>query len=136
MAAVADGPAVVISVAPVAHHGGSMLAAHVVAALATQAAAHPTAIMPGKTHLQAAQPVLLAHHLLAHAHPLLRDVDRIADFDARLAADFGADAIIVSNHGGRQLDGAPSAITALPCASGTWRRFKKAMWLGSGCHCR
>ncbi len=34
--------------------------------------------------------------------------------DARLAADAGADAIIVSNHGGRQLDGAPSAIDALP----------------------
>ena len=57
----------------------------VVAALATQAAAHPTAIMPGKTHLQSAQPVLLAHHLLAHAHPLLRDVDRLADFDKRAA---------------------------------------------------
>src|SRR6476646_5254968 len=38
----------------------------VVGALATQAAAHPTAIMPGKTHMQSAQPVLLAHHLLAH----------------------------------------------------------------------
>lgn len=34
--------------------------------------------------------------------------------DARKAADSGADAIIVSNHGGRQLDGAPSAIRALP----------------------
>ena len=34
--------------------------------------------------------------------------------DARLAADFGADAIIVSNHGGRQLDGAVSAISMLP----------------------
>ncbi|MGB8811709.1 MAG: alpha-hydroxy acid oxidase [Paracoccaceae bacterium] len=34
--------------------------------------------------------------------------------DARLAADFGADAIIVSNHGGRQLDGAVSAIRMLP----------------------
>ena len=34
--------------------------------------------------------------------------------DARRAADFGADAIIVSNHGGRQLDGAVSAITMLP----------------------
>ncbi|MEF7613651.1 alpha-hydroxy acid oxidase [Aquincola sp. MAHUQ-54] len=34
--------------------------------------------------------------------------------DARLAADHGADAIVVSNHGGRQLDGAPSSITALP----------------------
>lgn len=34
--------------------------------------------------------------------------------DARLAADTGADAIIVSNHGGRQLDGAPSSISVLP----------------------
>jgi L-lactate dehydrogenase (cytochrome) len=34
--------------------------------------------------------------------------------DARLAADTGADAVIVSNHGGRQLDGAPSSISALP----------------------
>jgi L-lactate dehydrogenase (cytochrome) len=34
--------------------------------------------------------------------------------DARLAADSGADALVVSNHGGRQLDGAPSAIAALP----------------------
>lgn len=34
--------------------------------------------------------------------------------DARIAADFGADAIIVSNHGGRQLDGALSAIRMLP----------------------
>jgi L-lactate dehydrogenase (cytochrome) len=34
--------------------------------------------------------------------------------DARLAAKSGADAMIVSNHGGRQLDGAPSSISALP----------------------
>lgn len=34
--------------------------------------------------------------------------------DARIAADFGADAIIVSNHGGRQLDGALSSIRMLP----------------------
>jgi L-lactate dehydrogenase (cytochrome) len=34
--------------------------------------------------------------------------------DARLAVDSGADALIVSNHGGRQLDGAPSSIKALP----------------------
>ena len=34
--------------------------------------------------------------------------------DARLAVNSGADALIVSNHGGRQLDGAPSAIAALP----------------------
>jgi L-lactate dehydrogenase (cytochrome) len=34
--------------------------------------------------------------------------------DAKMAADTGADAIIVSNHGGRQLDGAPSTISVLP----------------------
>src|SRR6185312_683733 len=34
--------------------------------------------------------------------------------DARLAVNSGADALIVSNHGGRQLDGAPSSIAALP----------------------
>jgi L-lactate dehydrogenase (cytochrome) len=34
--------------------------------------------------------------------------------DARLAVKTGADAIVVSNHGGRQLDGAPSSISALP----------------------
>jgi L-lactate dehydrogenase (cytochrome) len=34
--------------------------------------------------------------------------------DAKMAAKFGADAIIVSNHGGRQLDGAPSSISVLP----------------------
>ena len=45
-----------------------------VEALAGQAEAHPDAIMPGKTHSQAAQPVLLAHELLAHAQPLLRDI--------------------------------------------------------------
>ncbi|HEU4361457.1 MAG TPA: argininosuccinate lyase [Mycobacterium sp.] len=72
----------------------------VAAALADQAAAHPAAIMPGKTHLQSAQPVLLAHHLLAHAHPLLRDVDRIIDFDARVAVSpYGSGALAGSSLG-------------------------------------
>ena len=80
----------------------------VVSALAGQAAAHPHAIMPGKTHLQAAQPVLLAHHLLAHAHPLLRDIDRISDFDARTAVSpYGSGALAGSSLG---LD--PDAIAA------------------------
>ena len=80
----------------------------VVEALSAQAAAHPRAIMPGKTHLQAAQPVLLAHHLLAHAHPLLRDVDRIVDFDARAAVSpYGSGALAGSSLG---LD--PDAIAA------------------------
>jgi L-lactate dehydrogenase (cytochrome) len=38
--------------------------------------------------------------------------------DARLAVDNGADAIIVSNHGGRQLDSAPSSISVLPDIAG------------------
>ncbi|MBU9452083.1 alpha-hydroxy-acid oxidizing protein [Burkholderia multivorans] len=51
--------------------------------------------------------------------------------DARLAAASGADALIVSNHGGRQLDGAPSTIEALPPiveAVGT----QIEVWLDSG----
>ncbi|MEU7145705.1 argininosuccinate lyase [Nocardia sp. NPDC046473] len=80
----------------------------VVDALVTQAAAHPDAVMPGKTHLQAAQPVLLAHHLLAHAHPLLRDIDRLRDFDKRAAVSpYGSGALAGSSLG---LD--PEAIAA------------------------
>ncbi|AOD23386.1 argininosuccinate lyase [Rhodococcus sp. D-6] len=72
----------------------------VVDAIADQAAAHPDAVMPGKTHLQAAQPVLLAHHLLAHAHPLLRDVDRLRDFDKRAAVSpYGSGALAGSSLG-------------------------------------
>ncbi|MFF0491037.1 argininosuccinate lyase [Nocardia sp. NPDC004068] len=80
----------------------------VVDALVEQARAHPDAVMPGKTHLQAAQPVLLAHHLLAHAHPLLRDVDRLRDFDKRAAVSpYGSGALAGSSLG---LD--PEAIAA------------------------
>ncbi|MCV7423543.1 argininosuccinate lyase [Mycobacterium yunnanensis] len=80
----------------------------VIGALAIQAAAHPTEIMPGKTHLQSAQPILLAHHLLAHAHPLLRDVDRILDLDDRIAVSpYGSGALAGSSLG---LD--PDAIAA------------------------
>jgi len=51
--------------------------------------------------------------------------------DAKLAATTGADALVVSNHGGRQLDGAPAAIDALPAivdAVGS----KIEVWLDSG----
>ncbi len=58
-----------------------------VEAIAGQAEANMGAAMPGRTHLQHAQPVLLSHHLLAHAWPLMRDVDRLADWDARVAAE-------------------------------------------------
>ncbi|WP_130175973.1 argininosuccinate lyase [Cryobacterium sp. SO1] len=52
-------------------------------ALAAQAEANETAIMPGRTHLQHAQPVLLAHHLFAHCWPLVRDLERFADWTKR-----------------------------------------------------
>lgn len=72
----------------------------IVDALAAQAAEHSTAVMPGKTHSQAAQPVLLAHHLLAHAHPLLRDVQRFQDFDKRAAVSpYGSGALAGSSLG-------------------------------------
>ena len=51
--------------------------------------------------------------------------------DARMAARSGADAIIVSNHGGRQLDGAPAAIDALPAiASAVGNRTE--VWMDGG----
>jgi argininosuccinate lyase len=78
-------------------------------ALADQAAAHPHAVLPGRTHLQHAQPVLLAHHLMAHAWPLLRDVDRLRDWDDRVAAEspYGSGALAGSTLG---LD--PEAVAA------------------------
>lgn len=57
----------------------------VVDALSGQAERYLGAVMPGRTHLQSAQPVLLSHHLLAHAWPLVRDVERLQDLDRRLA---------------------------------------------------
>jgi argininosuccinate lyase len=52
-------------------------------ALAAQAETNETAIMPGRTHLQHAQPVLLAHHLFAHCWPLVRDLERFNDWNKR-----------------------------------------------------
>ncbi|MGM0386247.1 MAG: argininosuccinate lyase [Actinomycetota bacterium] len=69
-------------------------------ALVSQARAHLGAIMPGRTHMQHAQPVLLSHHLLAHAWPLLRDVDRLRDWDDRAAlSPYGAGALAGSSLG-------------------------------------
>ena len=57
----------------------------VIEALAGQAEANLGAVMPGRTHLQSAQPILLSHHLLAHAWPLVRDIERLRDLDRRLS---------------------------------------------------
>ena len=56
------------------------------------------AYLPGYTHLQRAQPVLLAHHLLAHAWALSRDVDRLLDTHRRLdVSPLGAGALAGSS---------------------------------------
>lgn len=69
-------------------------------ALVDQAQAHPGAAMPGRTHFQHAQPVLLAHHLAAHAQALVRDVDRIRDWDRRAAVSpYGSGALAGSSLG-------------------------------------
>ena len=65
-----------------------------ISALAHQAEANLGAIMPGRTHLQSAQPILLSHHLLAHAWPLVRDLQRLADLGTRLAiSPYGSGAL-------------------------------------------
>ena len=54
-------------------------------ALVNQAKTHMDVLLPGYTHMQHAQPVFLAHHLLAYAHMFARDYKRLAA--ARDAAD-------------------------------------------------
>src|ERR1700728_915377 len=53
-------------------------------ALAAKALAHATTVMPGFTHLQAAQPVTFGHHLLAYVEMAARDRGRFADARQRL----------------------------------------------------
>jgi argininosuccinate lyase len=55
------------------------------AALMGQADRHSDTPVPGMTHLQHAQPVLLAHQLLAHVQAFARDADRLRDWDKRAA---------------------------------------------------
>ena len=80
---------------------------HLIDALAAQADDHRTAIMPGRTHLQHAQPVLLAHHLLAHGWALSRDLERLVDWTKR--AD-------VSPYGGGALAGSTLGLDAASVA--------------------
>jgi argininosuccinate lyase len=67
-------------------------------ALVGLAERHRGTAMPGMTHLQHAQPVLLAHHLLAHVHAFKRDVERLVDWDKRAAlSPLGAGALAGSS---------------------------------------
>jgi argininosuccinate lyase len=77
-------------------------------ALVGLAEAHPDVAMPGRTHLQHAQPVLFAHHVLAHAQALSRDAERLRQWDARTAVSpYGSGALAGSSLG---LD--PQAVAA------------------------
>jgi len=81
-------------------HGQAIgeLLTHLIDAIASQVEAHPDAAMPGRTHLQHAQPVLLAHHLLAHAWPLVRDLERLRDWAARASfSPYGSGALAGSS---------------------------------------
>jgi argininosuccinate lyase len=69
-------------------------------ALGRHADRHLGVVMPGRTHFQPAQPVLLSHHLLAHAWALLRDVDRLVDWDRRAdVSPYGSGALAGSSLG-------------------------------------
>ncbi len=68
-------------------------------ALVAQAASAGDAVMPSYTHVRRAQPVLVAHYLLAHAHALRRDVDRFEAVRAEAdAMPLGAGAIAGTNY--------------------------------------
>ncbi|MDT0270160.1 argininosuccinate lyase [Streptomyces sp. DSM 44915] len=72
------------------------------------AEAHPDVAMPGRTHFQHAQPVLFAHHVLAHVQALSRDAERLRQWDARTAVSpYGSGALAGSSLG---LD--PEAVAA------------------------
>lgn len=52
------------------------------------------AVMPGRTHMQHAQPVLVSHQLMAHVWPLVRDLHRLEDWDSRIdVSPYGAGAL-------------------------------------------
>ncbi len=63
--------------------GTIALAKDLIRALCGVAEQHLQSVMPGYTHLQRAQPVTLAHYLMAYAQMLLRDVDRLSDCKKR-----------------------------------------------------
>jgi argininosuccinate lyase len=62
--------------------------------LTTLAQEHLSEPMPGRTHFQHAQPVLLSHHLLAHVWPLVRDLERLTQWRERASfSPYGAGAL-------------------------------------------
>ncbi|MDF9812182.1 argininosuccinate lyase [Streptomyces sp. SPB162] len=69
-------------------------------ALVGLAETHADVAMPGRTHLQHAQPVLFAHHVLAHVQALGRDAERLRQWDERTAVSpYGSGALAGSSLG-------------------------------------
>jgi len=69
-------------------------------AITAQATQHVKSAMPGRTHLQHAQPVVLGHHLAAHAWPLVRDLERLRDWRVRASVSpYGSGALAGSSLG-------------------------------------
>jgi argininosuccinate lyase len=74
-------------------------AAHLARALLDRAAGEVDTVLPGYTHMQRAQPISLAHHLLAHVEALRRDRQRIAEARERAAiSPLGAGALAGTAH--------------------------------------
>jgi argininosuccinate lyase len=72
----------------------ALLVIELIDAIAAQAESAGTAPMPGRTHMQHAQPILLAHHLLAYAWPLVRGLERLRDWRVRASfSPYGAGAL-------------------------------------------
>ena len=71
-----------------------------ISVLTNQADKHKTAVMPGYTHLQRAQPIVFGHQLLAYAWMLVRDVGRLADASTRMDSQcpLGACALAGTGH--------------------------------------
>jgi argininosuccinate lyase len=68
--------------------------------LVDRAEEHLGVAMPGRTHFQHAQPVMLSHHLLAHAWPLQRDIERMREWRKRASlSPYGAGALAGSTLG-------------------------------------
>jgi argininosuccinate lyase len=76
------------------------LVSQLIEVLVARAEQHLGVAMPGRTHFQHAQPVLLSHHLLAHAWPLARDLERLQDWRKRaLISPYGSGALAGSTLG-------------------------------------
>lgn len=76
------------------------LVRELISVLTDRAEEHLGSAIPGRTHMQHAQPVLLSHHLLAHAWPLVRDLERLRDWRVRAnLSPYGAGALAGSSLG-------------------------------------